>query len=240
MMMKKTLVLTTVLVAGMAMAAPDPFDVKVANIGLLQLKEVQKELKVNESQRKQLNKHADWFNSENQKLGQQAQKYIKDRKPVPKSIEAKGEKIAKDFQKKVVSVMSIWQMKRLREITLQDVGFLALLNDDIAKKLSLSATQKKNLKTKFEATTKSAAKIEADTAKPIIDKYKDKKPKNEAEAKSLTASFNKEMEAAMKKATPKINKLQTDWLAYVKKTLSKAQQNKFKALQGPPFKAKKS
>ncbi|MEZ5163707.1 MAG: hypothetical protein R2688_08135 [Fimbriimonadaceae bacterium] len=44
--------------------AADAFDKSVANIALLQIKEVQTDVGITAAQRTQLNKHADWFNAE--------------------------------------------------------------------------------------------------------------------------------------------------------------------------------
>ena len=78
MKLAKNLALAVIL--GSSAYAMADFDFEVVDIGMLQAKEIQKELGITEAQRAALNHNADWFNAENKKLSAEAEKYAKDGK----------------------------------------------------------------------------------------------------------------------------------------------------------------
>lgn len=211
------------------------FDYDVANVGLLMVKEVQTDIGITKAQKDKMNVHADWFNSQVKKIQTSYQAALKkDSKAKPPV--AQMNKLGADFKKKVLGVLTASQIKRLREITLQDAGNLALLDPIVAKKLGLTAAQQKGLKAKFASNSKKGAELQAKTFNPIREKYAKKKPKSEAEAKKLSEAMRKEFDAAAKKIKPQLEKLQKEWDAYVLQSLSKSQEASFKALKGKPIK----
>lgn len=227
--------MAVVLVGALGGFASADFDTDVANIALLQSKKIQTELKVTAAQRATLNKHADWFNAENQKLVKEAEALAKQGKQPTQAMMQKGNKIQADMKTKVVSVLSKWQKQRLREITLQGAGYLALMDPTVAKRVGLSSTQSANIRKEFEANGKKAGEAQQKAIKPIVDKYQGKKPKNAAEEQKLSAEFQKEMQAAQAKVQPTLKKLQDSFNAYVKKTLTAQQMKTFTTLQGPKY-----
>ncbi|MCB0826078.1 MAG: hypothetical protein KDC26_07805 [Armatimonadetes bacterium] len=216
--------------------AADAFDKSVANIALLQIKEVQTDVGITAAQRTQLNKHADWFNAESKKINDQAATYVQKNQQPPKSLTDKFVKLNNDMANKVVGVLTAGQLKRLREITLQNAGPVAMMDPTVAKKIGLSDSQLKSIRSRFDSDAKKADGIQEKAFKPIIDKYKAKKPKDDAEAKKLSEAYAKEMDAAGKKIAPQLNKIQSDFSAFLKKTLSTKQDSAWKALLGKPFK----
>lgn len=223
-------------IVGLAGGLQADFDQDIADITLLQIKEVQTELKINPSQKATLNKHADWFNAENKKLMTEAQKYASEGKQPPQSLVTKGVKLGDDMKSKVLKVLSKWQTKRLRELTLQNAGYLAVMDPNVAKKIGLSDANLKKIRTRYEETSKKAASAQQSAIKPVMDKYQNKTASTDAEKKKLQADFNKDMEAAQKKLQPQLKKFQDEWIAFVKKTLTASQLKSFEGLQGTKFK----
>lgn len=243
--MKKLVAMALVGVLSSALAAADQFDYLVANVSLLQDKGVQKELGVSESMRSKLNKHADWFNAQ---MKQMDAELAAARKKNPKA-KPSGDKIIslqKQLKGKVLGELGASQVQRLREITLQEAGYSALLDKTVADKVGLSATQLKALRDEWSRNEKKAdaygregGKIEEKALQPIIAKYGNTKPKDKAEVEKRRA----EAQAALKKAEPQLKPLQTkinalgpSFEAFVKKTCTAQQLSTLKTLQGAEFK----
>ncbi len=227
--------LATVLVASAASFASADFDSDVANIALLQSKPIQTELKVSAAQRATLNKHADWFNAENKKLSAEAEALAKQGKQPTQALINKGTKLGDTMKTKVLAVLSKYQKQRLREITLQGAGYLALMDPIVGKRVGVTADQTSKIRKQFEASGKKAGEIQQKAIKPIMDKYKDKKPKNAEEQQKLATQFQGEMGAAQKKVEPQLKKLQDEFNAFVKKTLTAAQMKTWNGLLGAKY-----
>ncbi|MCW5937869.1 MAG: hypothetical protein KIT11_11260 [Fimbriimonadaceae bacterium] len=217
-----------------AWAQDTAFDRHVASVELLQSKAIQSELKVSDSQRAALNKHADWYNKQTADI-------IKSLGQRPSETAQKGAAdriggLQKQLKERVLNELSKWQMSRLREISLQQLGVLAVMDTQISKKIGVSDSQLEKIRAFWNKTGTSVAEIERKARQPIWDKYKDKKPKDEAEAKKLQESFSSEMEAASRTVAPDLAKHKKAFEDYVDGVLSSAQKEKWKALKGTPFK----
>ncbi|MEZ5163708.1 MAG: hypothetical protein R2688_08140 [Fimbriimonadaceae bacterium] len=123
---------------------------------------------------------------------------------------------------KVVGVLTAGQLKRLREITLQNAGPVAMMDPTVAKKIGLSDSQLKSIRSRFDSDAKKADGIQEKAFKPIIDKYKAKKPKTMPKPKSSAKPTQKKWmpRAKNRSATQQI---QSDFSAFLKKTLSTKQ-----------------
>jgi hypothetical protein len=207
------------------------FDRYACNIIILQDKSVQKELNIQPIQKFNLNKHADWFNADQARLGSLLQSG-----QAPKDIDKQQEAALAKMKEKVLGELSKWQTGRLREISLQQAGKTAVLDEKIAKKIGMNDAQIKELRKAYEENMKAAAKLEQDTLQPIIVKYQAKKPKDEKEAKALSQQFDVELKAANAKVDPVIEKMAKDFLAKIDKSMTEDQKKKYKALLGKPFK----
>ena len=217
-------------------AAPDPFDVYVANIEILQAKPVQSELKITDAQRAALNKHADWYNGQTKKVVDQL-KTTKgtgaDRQKGMTQISS----LQDQLKGKVIGELSSWQVKRLGQISLQQAGIVALLDSKVAKKVGMTEVQIKKLRTGWEASGKLVAEAETKARQPVFNKYKDKQPKDEKEARELSEAYNREMEAASKTLDPVLAKAKKDFEAIVDSTLTPGQKKAWGDLKGPTFRA---
>ncbi len=224
----------TIGVLGLGLAAMADFDYDVSNIGLLQAREIQKDMGVTEAQRTKLNAHAEWFNKQNQKFVKMAEKYQAKKKEPPVLMNYEGMRLLREMKRRVMAELNAKQKIRLREITLQQAGYLALMDDNVGKKVGLSADQIKKIRTRFESDSKAAANAEQKYMKPIADKYKNKNPEKMSDADKK--AFQSEVEAAQAKIGPALESIQDTWVSFIKSTLSSKQMSVFDGLQGPPFK----
>ena len=213
-------------------AAADEFDAYFSDIGILQLKPVQQELKVTEGQRLAMNKHADWLNAQSQAINTQ----VRSGKTKPEDANRLMVGHLSSLKKKVLAELTAPQVKRLREITLQRDGLLPLLDKRMADRIGMTVAQSKKLRDAYEADNRKANDIQTKALKPIVDKYAAMKPKDAAERKRLEEQGNKEIEAANAKIKPQLEQIVKDFKALVESTLSKGQKDDFEKLKGVPFK----
>jgi hypothetical protein len=226
-----TILLTVTACTGVA-AAADEFDAYFSDIGILQLKPVQQELKVTEGQRQAMNKHADWLNAQTKSIDTQ----VRSGKTKPDDANRLMIGHLSSLKKKILGELTDTQIKRLREITLQRDGLLPLLDQRMADRIGMTAAQSKKLRDAYNANNKKADDIQTKALKPIVDKYAAMRPKDEAERKRLAEQGNKEIDAAKEKIKPQLEQLGKDFAALVESTLSKGQKDDFDKLKGVPFK----
>ncbi len=220
----------TALLAGAFAFADEAFDIYAIDVALLMDKKIQKGINLQEIQRFKLNKHADWFNAESAKIAKETTKAN------AAAQQKKMDTLLGQFKTKVVGELSKWQKGRMREISLQVAGPLALMDDRIGAQIGLTKTQIKKLRDAYEANSKKGAEISQKAYDPIVKKYAAKKPKTDAEKKKLQAEMDKELKAAEKKIEPQLAKLSKDFSALIDSTLNDQQEKNYKALLGTPFK----
>ncbi len=242
--MNQTKLRAWVLLGGLVLSASalaDDFDKRYADASLLQNKNVQTELGMSEGLRAKLNKHADAFN---EAMGALQTKYAKDveaarkagaKQPPPFPAE-KAQAIDATLRKNVIGELSESQVKRLRELSLQIAGYQAFLDDGVAKRCGLNQTQVKKLRTAFEDNTKKLASLQQMIEARIQAKYKDKKPKDEAEAKKLSEDYQADMQKEIKASESQFQEIRSAWIYVVKHTVNAKQRNVLESLQGKAFK----
>lgn len=226
----------TALVAASLASAQNAFDAYVANIVILQAKNVQKEIGITDAQRGKMNKLADADRTQRTALMNQFQKEAEAAKKAGKEYQPDMTKVAAlnaSLKRGIIAELTAAQLKRLRELSLQDAGIIALMDDTVAKEAGVPSATVAKLRTAFEAGAKQAQAVQEAEAKKIFAQYKDKKPKNDAEA-------NKWRDEALQKlskiAGPKVAAIQQATKAKMTGYLTAAQKAKFIALQGKPFK----
>ncbi len=221
------------LVCGIASAQDPAFDKQIADIRILTDKRVQKEIKLSQTQLAHLKKYSENLNAELAKLDKSFAAEVKKNKSAkPPSDKAKA--VLTRFNGSCLSELSSAQVKRLRELTLQSAGIIAIFDPRVAAKLGLSSTQISSLKDRFEANSKRASKIQSDAAAPVVKKYGNTKPKDKAEAQKR----QQEVGEAMKKVSPKLMALENEFRAMWDKTLTAGQKAIFKNLLGASFNPK--
>ncbi|MBL8068076.1 MAG: hypothetical protein JNM28_06480 [Armatimonadetes bacterium] len=235
--MKNRAITAALLILGPTMLLAQSFEEKTANVDLLREKPVQTELGITDALRDKMNKVADEFNKNSNELLEAFKKDNPNAQGPDEALVKKINTFKLDLNRKILKLLSPAQVKRLSEITLQILGYQALLSDDVAKKIGLDAAQSKKLRDGFTSLNRQVQEVQQKALKPIYDKYGKQQPKNEEEAKALQEKANKEAQEVAKSAEPELTKLRNEWLTLVKKTVKAIQLNRFEALQGQPFKA---
>jgi len=237
--MRPLLLTLLVALATTGFAQLDPFDYHCADVVLLQAKEIQTDIGVTEAQRKKMNDAADTHRVRLTTYeAQQKSAKTKDSKE-QQTTKLKG--FYDELKRGVFGSLTAAQLKRLREISLQRAGLLALLDDVVAKKIGLTGASQTKFKTTFTEGAKSAATIERTNLKPIFDKYEPRMraAKTEADRKKVEAQMRPELDAASKKIAPQIQQLQGDTQKKLVAILTPQQKTAWTALLGKPFSIKK-
>jgi len=206
----------------------DPFDVHVAQMELLQMRPVQRDMGVTEMQRAQLNKHADWFNDEMKKL--QA-KYEGNESASTEAMQAVSDLHGR-MKLRVLGELTANQVRRLREISLQDAGPLSLMDQQVATRINLSSENLEKLRAKFQESGQAASKLEEETLGPIFEKYREKAMAGDTAAQT---ALENEVNAARQRIAPEMNRMQAGFLQTVESSLTDENKARFMQLQGLPF-----
>lgn len=213
--------------------AAENFDFSVANFAILQDKRVQKEVGITAAQRDQLNRFAAADNERRKAIIAAAQK-AKEKELTPDQKKAVNASLLK-LRSEVLSSLKPEQLRRLRELTIQSAGPIALLEENIARRLKVTLDQRKKIAAAYQAGQKEAVSLRNAALGPLSAKWRGKKPKNEAEAKTLSAEFNKEMRAAEQKVAPRLNAISMETGRKIMAIVTAQQRAEFEALKGKPF-----
>lgn len=212
--------------------SPDPFDLAVGNVLILQVKSVQKEVGLSESQRSKLNVFATAFNKKKDAFLKderaREQKQGKSFKP----NEAKMRDMFSEFRGQVLGQLSAKQVKRLRELTLQEVGMASMLDANVARKMGISSGQTAKLRAAYEDGAKRSSVVQQLAVEPIQKEFKDKDP-NDKKNRDL---FNQRMAAAEKKTKPQLDKIKIETRSKFRSILTASQLAQWQTLTGTPFK----
>ncbi|MBX3096523.1 MAG: hypothetical protein KF812_06650 [Fimbriimonadaceae bacterium] len=209
--------------------AQDPFDVHASQMELLQLKPVQRDIGITEIQRSKMNKHADWFNAETKKL---QDKYGSREDQGGEEAFNALSALHGQLKTRILSELTSNQIRRLREISLQDAGPVALLDEQVATRVGLSAANLQKLRDEFEKSGKAAAELEEKTLAPIYDKYREKAMAGDTAAQT---ALEREINAARQRIAPEMNRLQGAFLQLLDTTLTDQNKEAYTMLQGTPF-----
>jgi len=221
--------------AGFCQAQIDPFDYHCSEVILLQAKPVQAELGISEAQRKKMNDAADTHRVRLTTYdAQQRSAKTKDSRDV---MNTKLRGFFDELKQGVFTALTPAQLKRLRELSLQRAGLLALLDDIVAKKIGLTGAPYEKFRKTFSDGAKQASDVERANLKPIFDKYEPrmKAAKTPDDRKKIETEMRPELDSAGKKITPQIQKLQADTQQKLVGMLSAQQKAAWQALLGKPF-----
>lgn len=229
-MFKKLLVFVLALLVCLAGAA-DKFDQQVASIILLQLKPVQAELGVTAAQRTSMNKYAD---SHRASLKTYYESLSKAKANEPDK--AKLERMFTALKTAVLAQLNDAQIKRLREISLQELGFSALADDTVATRVGLSGAQLTKLRKVLSDGLSKASQIEYKAVTAATKGIQGQTPKSAADRDRLVKLANEKASAAEKSVHPQVMRVRDETSAKVLAVLTPQQRSNWKALQGKPFK----
>jgi hypothetical protein len=230
-MTRTVFVLGTLASAAIALAQTKAFDSKIVNIALLQFTEVKNELKVTQAQRDKMNAAAKPYNDAAAKV----EAKLKAKKEPTKTEADNLASLAKSMRTKVVAILTETQLRRLREITLQEIGIPALADQDVSKFVGLSEAQRKKIDGILVSAAKKAGKIEQDAMLKLEAEFGGKKPKTDKEKKELQEKIQARMKAASDKAKPQIQAIQKDAKAQVMKVMNAKQSAAWNKALGKPF-----
>lgn len=235
-MRRLRLILFPVLLGLFGQGLADDFDYHVASLVLLQVKEVQKEVGISEAQRKKLNTHAEWHKGQLKAYADQLDKQATALKKDVPPDEAKLQSLFAELKKRAFKELTPAQLKRLREVSLQQLGFSALNDSVVAKKVGLNDDQLTRVRKTFELGFNEAAGIERDAVQSAVKPYQDKKPKDEAERDKIMKEAEEKAEGARKKVSTRVDQIREFTRTKIMGILTPEQRNKFEALKGKPFK----
>lgn len=210
--------------------APDPFDAHCADIVILQSKAVQKELGITKAQRDRMNLHA----KEHQKTLDALQKKYQGSKADPQGDLFKAFGILKSG---VLQELTPTQVVRLRELSLQKIGLIALCDPIVAKKIGLSDAQVTKLRTTYDEGFRKFNEIDQGAAQKVLQPYGNVKPKDKAEADRINEEVKRKLLAARNGVAPQLKTIRDTYDRRMRAVLSPAQLNLYNSLRGKPFKS---
>mgnify|MGYP007132075392 FL=1 len=227
-------VLISLVLGFAALVAGQTFDADIADIGILQAKPVQKEVGLTEKQRATMNRFADAYNTEMKALGEKARKA--DPKNPPKDLDPRASAAYRKLRAAVLKELTAAQLKRLREITLQEVGTPALADPKVAKQVGLSEAKRKQIEGIFSAGANKASALERQEMDKALADLRKKKPKTEKEANDLMQEAGKRADQVRTKIETRIRAFRRDAESKALSVLDATQKTKWATLQGKPFK----
>lgn len=209
----------------------DMFDARVADVALLQSKPIQREVNLTESQRTEMNKLADKFNASMKVIAAKIRK-TSDSKEPPKQLPPEVKQAQRELAEGVLRKLSAAQLRRLRELTLQAVGPVALTDPMVAKRVGLTDAQVKKISTMLRAALERGAALADKARRVFVADYKAKNPKTDAEKKRLSGEMNQRIAADRKRLQPTLNRLAAEANTRVNAVMSPNQRAAWAALQG--------
>ncbi len=213
----------------------DAFDAAHADIALMQSKPIQREMGITEAQRGRMNGFADAHRNRLKAYAAKLKAQGKD----PRSVSRTDPMIISSFkalQGGILGVLSPKQVTRLRQLTLQRMGTGAAIETGVAARLGITASSLKKMRAVYAEGGSKIQGIERGITAPIMAKYKDVKPKSQAEADRLQSSVRSELDAVSRKARPRLDAISADMSARILGMMSASQRKAFHELVGAPYK----
>lgn len=237
--MRLKLPLAVALLAGSCICfgavSQDAFDLHASNVSLLQMKPIQKELGVTEAQRAKMNVAAGIYTKEMQTLNADMQKAAAKTGKPPANAKSRADASLEKLNKSVLAQLSATQLKRLREISLQAGGGAALGDDAVAKRVGLSADQVKKIRSIYQSALKAAADLQEREMDAALKDIKNKKPKDDAEAKKLIQEAQRRADAVRQKLVEPTNRIRLQAETKCNALLTAAQKSTWSALMGKRY-----
>jgi len=221
-----TVLPVSVLVALMGLGkAPglDMFDAHCADIMVLQTKKIQTELGVTKSQRQKMNVFA-------KKYDAKANALKKELKASGKRSDPRLLEYYDDLKIGVLGELTADQVRRLREISLQKFGLIALCDPVVGKKLGLSDDQQKKLRSTYD---EGKMKFDSTLAR-VYEPYQNRVPKDKAEAEAIRV----ELKGKLSIAKFPLLSIRDDYDKRMRAILTSNQKAAYAALLGKPYKEK--
>ena len=208
----------------------DAFDYHVADVAILQSKPVQKDIGITEAQRARMNVAATKYSTEMRAYQTELQGQKN-----PKVDPARVLRYQQALKESVIAQMTVPQLKRLRELTLQYQQVIALTDSTVASRVGLSPAQLKRVRSTFQEGTQAIGLLSRKSQSAIMSKYQGLKPKSQAEQQALGKQYSEEMMAAAKRLDPQLKAIAHRNTAKIMAILTPAEKATWKSLQGREF-----
>jgi hypothetical protein len=209
----------------------DAFDVHVASMRVLERRDVQADMGITAAQRSQMDMYADQFNLQVKNYGDQLKKEGKN----PSGPDDRMISMLTGLKAKVITVLTPSQLRRLREISLQEFGLNGLMDDVVAQRVGLSKDQLAKMRKAYEAGSRKASDMMAKAMQPVDAKFKNVKPKNPTEADTDRKSYLAASDKAMNAVMPAVQKVRADTQKSILAMVTAKQKQTYLALQGKKF-----
>lgn len=230
--MSRPLVSLLVLVLAAVAWTQDAFDYRIANIQILQVKAVQRELKITSAQRAAMNRAANANRAKVQVELDRAR--ASGGKPNEQALST----LYMQLRGEVIAQLSQAQLRRLREITIQAAGAAGIVDPVVSERLGLSHSQVSTAKSAYQAGVNRATELRKRTYEPILKPHRAHPPKNAEEAKKLHALLDPQILRAEKRILPQLMRLKNSTEKAVLAVLTPGQLALWKELNGKPYTAR--
>ena len=215
-----------------AQTRADGFDEEVASVYLLQNKAVQKEIGLTEAERSKMNVFAD---AHREKLNAYYADLYRQHKQIDQAGQQKLLGWFADLKRNVLAELRPDQIKRLRELSLQAMGFPALGDQTVGTRVGLNEIQLKKIRSILESTSKQAMTIQDNAVERDIADLKGENPKTDKEKKALESEAEKRAAAARQRVEPEVNRIRLKAKGEIMAILTADQRQKWQDLLGKPF-----
>lgn len=223
----------TFLVLAVTAHAADAFDLKVANIDVLQDKNVQAELGITAGQLKSMNVFAAQYSATNKT---KIEEYQKAKKQIDQAFSDFHVKQYILLRNNVLKLLSPNQVKRLRELTLQAAGPRALLDKSVADKVGIPPTEYNSFCAAIREGDQKVAKIKKEVSDKIQVKYKGQKPPTtKKESDALRLKVNTDISIEMRKHEAEMKTVLSASEAKTSKIITKKYLDALQVLMGKRF-----
>jgi len=212
-------------------SAQNNFDYTVSSVILLQSKPVQKEIGVTEQQLSAMNKFADSHRAKLKVYYLSLQKSKSKNKP----SETRLLTMFNELKKGVLGQLNASQLKRLREISLQELGFSALGDAAVGTRIGLSSSQQRKVQAVLNTGITSANRVQMRAINDATGDLQTVKPKNATEQEKLRDEATRRAEAAAERVSPQVSSIRESTRHQIMTLLTPKQRLAWAELQGKPF-----
>ena len=207
----------------------DRFDAHCADIVILQNKVVQKNLGISKAQVEKMNVFARRHQTELADL---------QKRTAGKKVDTKPElfKYFAELKDGVIQQLTPSQLHRLREISLQRVGLIALCDPVVGARLGVSAAQQTKLRQLYDQGFKAYSDVEQAAAKKVLTPYEGKSAKSAAAADALNKEVKAKLQAVQIQIAPRLASIRADFDKRMRSLLTSSQIATYNSLRGTPYK----
>ncbi|MFZ4506719.1 MAG: hypothetical protein ACOYON_03365 [Fimbriimonas sp.] len=215
----------------------DAFDYRLANIQVLQDKKVQADMGVTEAQRNRMNEFAKAFDQSATAYMEELKKEGKDPRTMPQP-DPKVLGFMNKLKAGVLGELSPAQVRRLREVSLQRLGLIGILDPEVGKRAGVPTETLKKMQAVYTQGRDAATKIQRDTLEATLKPYRTVKPKDAADQDRLQNEVRGKMQAANLKIRPTVKKIEEDTQKKLLALLTTKQRDTYVNMQGKPVRGK--